>query len=151
MSNKKLNRTDIIHILNGLNTLTFKTLYEIYMNLDNNLYYYMKGKKSSKKELINMLIKYYNIKPYEITNSKSVLFDYLNYGRLKNSYYPNLNLFKNKKVRNCSILIKGRRNYMEDNIITTDTKNYYYSLILDDHGGDKCSMKRRVITCFRGR
>ena len=141
MSNKYLNRTDIIHILNGLSTVTFKTLYEIYIDLDNNLYRYMKDKKSSKKELIDMLIKYYKIKPYEITNSNSILFDYLNYGKLKNSYYPiTVNFFKNKKIRNCSILIKGRRNYMEDNIITTDTKNYYYSLILDGHGGDKCSI-----------
>ena len=140
MGNKYLDRTDIIHILNGLETISFKILYEIYEELNNNLYKYIKNKKLSKKDLINMLIKYYQIKSYEITNNNSILFTYLNYGKLKNSYYPNINfLFKKPKIRNCSILIKGRREYMEDNILTNDTKKYYYSLVLDGHGGDKCS------------
>lgn len=132
----ELTRVDIIHILNGLKTISFKTLYDIYNNMNNKLYLNIINKKSSKKELIDKLIKIYNIKPYEITNIDSILFNYINYGKLKSNNF--VNIF-NKKIKNCSLLIKGRRDYMEDNILIKDNKKYYISLVLDGHGGKECS------------
>lgn len=135
---KKLNRIDIIHILNGLENIKITTLYEILSNINKSLYIYVKSSKKTKNEILDLLIKLNDIKKYEITNYDSILYKYLYYNKIITNKYS-MNLFKNNKIRNTCILIKGKRDYMEDNILIKDDKNYFLSLVLDGHGGEGCS------------
>lgn len=145
-------KTELIKysILNKLNNLTecnLKNIYQIIEQYDISHYIYFKNKnEKSCKNLLDYIKKYYEIENYEIVNYNSLMFQYIFYNNCslckKSLLLSNIKkkIIKEKnKVINFNILIKGKRDYMEDNLLIVNNKNHYISLVLDGHGGRECS------------
>jgi len=139
-------RFQIIYYLNN-KKLTKRDLFDCLYNIEESYYKYYKNK--NKKDIFKFLIQIYSIKEKEITNFEKnpLLKDiFLNKPKHKNSIYDFFNnIFHGKKktsnliINNYSILIKGKRKYMEDRVILNDNKLFNFSCILDGHGGKYCS------------
>jgi len=133
-----LTKYDIIHIFNNTKKIENDILKKIFHQ---SLFY--KKYPNNIEKAVYMIIMIYNIKKYDITNINSFLYDYFYSNKKMKIKKKSLFRFnrKNKDIINFfTILNKGYRNYMEDNILIINKKKYYFSIVLDGHGGNECSL-----------
>ena len=151
-------RFQIIYYLNN-KKLSKKDLFDCLYNIEESYYKYYKNK--NKKEIFIFLIQIYSIKEDEITNfGKNPLLKEIFLNKPKHRYNNIYNFFNNffhgkKKtsnliINNYSILIKGKRKYMEDRVILNDNQLFNFSCVLDGHGGKHCSefLKQNLYKSF---
>lgn len=136
----------ILDRFNKLEKCDLNTLYKIieYYNKPHYLYFKTVINEKNPKNLLSYIKRYYSIQDHEIVNYNSILYQYVYYNTVK---FDKINIFeklkkkiiKNKKIINENILLKGRRKYMEDNLLIINNVKHYISLVLDGHGGKECS------------
>lgn len=147
----------ILRRLNNLEKCTLKKLYEIIYHYNQSHFLYFKEKKEKDPRILLSYIKeYYMIEKYEIVNYNSIFYKYLNNGEIKmsnNLLFDNIKKkfrYENMKIYNHNIILQGKRNHMEDNLLIINQQKYFISLVLDGHGGKECSeyLKKKFYDIF---